>query len=73
MWSKDDVAPAHKIVSDSVPAPWEGLIWGLLPIGSSVLAILFAFVLRDRTVKRGQVLAIPSPSREHVYAGEAHP
>ena len=73
VWSKDDVAPAHKIVSDSVPAPWEGLIWGLLPIGSSVLAIFFAFVLRDRTVKRGQVLAIPSPSREHVYAGEAHP
>jgi hypothetical protein len=73
VWSKDDVPPAHKIVSDSVPAPWEGLMWGLLPIGSSILAILFAFLLGDRTAKRGELLAIPSPSREHVYAGEAHP
>lgn len=39
-WSKDDVPPAHTIVSDAVPAPWEGLMWGTLPIGFSFLAIL---------------------------------
>ena len=71
-WSKDDVPPARKVVSDSVPAPWEGLMWGLLPMGSSILAILFGLLLSDRAAKLGEVVAIPSPSREHVYATEAH-
>jgi hypothetical protein len=72
VWSKDDVPPAHKIPSDSVPAPWEGLLWGLLPIGSSILAMLFALVLRDRPERVGEFLPRPSASREHVYAREAH-
>jgi len=71
-WSKDDVPPARKVVSDSVPAPWEGLMWGLLPMGSSILAILFGLLLPDRAAKLGEVVAIPSPSRELVYATEAH-
>ena len=33
-WSKEDVPPAHKIPSDAIPAPWQGLLWGTLPIGS---------------------------------------
>jgi len=41
VWSKDDAVPAHAIPSDTIPAPWEGLMWGILPIGSSILAILF--------------------------------
>jgi len=65
-WSKDDVPPARKVVSDSVPAPWEGLMWGLLPMGSSILAILFGLLLPDRAAKLGEVVAIPSPSRELV-------
>lgn len=44
-WSKDDVAPAHKIQSDAVPAPWEGLLWGTLPIGVSFLAIFLELLL----------------------------
>jgi hypothetical protein len=39
-WSKEDVPPAHKIDSDAVPEPWQGLLWGTLPIGVSFLAIL---------------------------------
>ena len=27
VWSKDHVPPAHKIISDAIPAPWEGLMW----------------------------------------------
>lgn len=44
-WSKDDVPPAHKIVSDAVPAPWMGLLWGTLPIGVSLLAIFLELLL----------------------------
>jgi hypothetical protein len=45
VWSKDDAVPARTIPSDAMPAPWEGLIWGILPIGSSFLAILFVWLL----------------------------
>jgi hypothetical protein len=44
-WSKEDVPPAHKIPSDAMPAPWEGLLWGTLPIGVSFLAILLELLL----------------------------
>ena len=48
VWSKDDVAPARKIESDAVPAPWEGLLWGILPISTAALALLFLILLPDR-------------------------
>jgi hypothetical protein len=44
-WSKDDVPPAHQIKSDAVPAPWQGLWWGILPIGVSLLAIFLEIFL----------------------------
>jgi hypothetical protein len=44
-WAKDDVPPAHPIQSDAMPAPWEGLLWGILPIGSSLLAIILELLL----------------------------
>jgi len=69
-WSKDDVPPARKITSDSVPAPWEGLIWGLLPIGSSILAILFALLLPEPAVARGEVVTLPSYRNETLFANE---
>jgi hypothetical protein len=69
-WSKDDVPPARKIPSDSVPAPWEGLLWGLLPIGSSILAILFALLLPERAVPQGEVVTMPAYASERYYADE---
>lgn len=65
-WSKDDVPPAHKIPSDAIPAPWQGLLWGTLPIGMSFLAILLVFLLRD---ERRVVMAVGVPIRaEHSVA-----
>src|SRR5579864_7681668 len=53
-WSKDDVPPAHKIESDAVPAPWQGLIWGLFPIGVSFLAIFLELLMpEERRVSMG--------------------
>jgi hypothetical protein len=65
-WAKDDVPPAHKISSDAVPPPWQGLVWGILPIGVSCLAIFFAVVLRD---KRRVYVPVAVPVRaEHSVA-----
>ena len=49
VWSKDDVPPARVFTSDAMPTRMEGLLWGTLPLGASVLAILFAFFIPDRT------------------------
>jgi hypothetical protein len=40
-WSKDDVPPARRIESDAMPTRWEGLMWGILPIASSLVVIMF--------------------------------
>jgi hypothetical protein len=51
-WSKEDVPPARKIPSDAMPAPWQGLLWGTLPIGVSFLAILLElFLPKDRRMR----------------------
>ncbi len=66
VWSKDDAPPARAIPSDAVPAPWEGLIWGILPIGSSVLAILFVlFLVEPRRL--AEQITIPRETPEDVY------
>lgn len=67
-WSKDDVPPAHRIESDAMPAPWEGLLWGILPIGSSFLAILLELLLpmRRRVVEEEE--EIFAHAKEHYVA-----
>ena len=64
-WAKEDVPPAHKIESDAMPAPWQGLLWGILPIGMSFLAIFLEFFLpRTRRVPLGVPVPVRSESRE---------
>ena len=70
VWSKDDVPPAHKIVSDAIPAPWEGVMWGILPVGCAALAVFFLIVMPDR--KRTLTTDYTVPTREPFYAREAH-
>lgn len=64
-WSKEDVPPARRIESDAIPAPWEGLLWGILPIGSSLLAIVLELLLPYRREVRetSEIAAMP----EHRY------
>jgi hypothetical protein len=54
-WSKEDVPPAHKIESDAVPPAWQGLIWGIFPIGVSFLAIFLELLLPE-----GRRVAVPA-------------
>ena len=69
VWSKDDVAPARPIQSDAMPAPWEGLLWGTLPLGSSLLAILMALLIPDRRRLRETLVEFPAPAEEIYVRG----
>jgi hypothetical protein len=65
-WSKEDVPPAHRIQSDAIPAPWQGLMWGILPIGVSFLAIFLELLLPEtRRVPVGIGRPVRSEDREH--------
>jgi hypothetical protein len=66
-WSKDDVPPAHRIDSDAIPPAWMGLIWGILPIGVSVLAMFLELLLPARQ-RLGRVIESPL----HVEEREGH-
>ena len=70
VWSKDDVPPAHKIPSDAVPAPWEGLLWGILPMASAFFAVLFFILLPDQQMAP-RVVKIPARSSEDENAPNA--
>lgn len=52
VWSKDDVPPATPVNAPQMPARWEGLMWGILPFGSSLLAILVVLIPEKRRQER---------------------
>jgi hypothetical protein len=66
-WSKDDVPPAHRIDSDAVPAPWQGLLWGILPIGVSFLAIFLELLLPEGRVPIGVGISLRLEDPEQHY------
>lgn len=73
VWSREDIPPAHPIPSDAMPTAVEGLLWGTLPLASSILAILFAFMIPDRArVRRDIVLAFPAHEDETALVREAN-
>jgi hypothetical protein len=54
VWSKDGVPPAVPLNVPQIPPHWQGLLWGTLPFGSSILAILVVLIpeKRRRTATR---------------------
>ncbi len=60
VWTKEDVPPAHRIESDAIPPAWMGLMWGILPIGVSVLAMFLELLLPAR---RSAPLYVEPPVR----------
>jgi hypothetical protein len=51
VWAKDGVPPAMPVNVAQRPPRWQGLIWGTLPFGSSILAIL-VFLIPERRRKQ---------------------
>ncbi len=67
-WSKDDVPPAHQIPSDAIPPPWQGWLWGTLPVGVSFLAIFLELLLtEERPMPVGVGFPAPAENREQHY------
>jgi hypothetical protein len=53
VWSKDGVPPAMPVNAPQIPPHWQGLMWGILPFGSSILAILVILLPEKRRRERG--------------------
>jgi hypothetical protein len=52
IWSKDGVPPAMPVNAPQIPPRWQGLMWGILPFGSSILAILVILLPEKRRRER---------------------
>jgi len=70
LWVKDGIPPAHKTAFSNPPSQLEGILWGTLPIGSSILALILAFALPDKRRAR-QTLEFPSLSTTEAVLREA--
>jgi hypothetical protein len=44
IWSKEDAPPAAPVNVPQIPPTWQGLMWGTLPMGSSILAMLLVLI-----------------------------
>ena len=51
VWGKEDIPPATPVNAPQMPPAWQGLLWGTLPIGSSILALLMALIPDKKPVE----------------------
>jgi hypothetical protein len=67
IWSKDGVPPAVPVNAPQVPPHWQGVMWGIFPFGSSILAILVVLIPQKRRLEYGTDVAVSS--EENLVAG----
>jgi hypothetical protein len=66
VWTKDDVPPAKKLEFGTfVPTPMQGLLWGTLPMLSSLIAIFVVAFLPDRR-RASETIEFPATTTEPV-------
>ena len=70
LWTKDDVPPARQMEYGDRPPAWHGVLWGILPIGSSILAIFVVLALPDRR-RFAEPITFPEPAEQPVVLREA--
>ena len=62
LWTKEDVPPAKRLeFVGFVPTAMEGLMWGILPVASSLFALLLVLLLPERR-RLGETLEFPAPA-----------
>jgi hypothetical protein len=49
VWTTVGIPPATAIPSPLRPPAWQGIMWGTVPFGTSLVTILLAFVQRKKT------------------------
>jgi hypothetical protein len=59
LWVKDGIPPARPTSFGARPTAFQGFLWGTLPIGSSILALILVIFLRDRR-RLAETLQFPS-------------
>jgi hypothetical protein len=52
VWGKDGVPPAMPVNAPQIPPHWQGLMWGILPFGISILEILVILIPEKRRHER---------------------
>jgi hypothetical protein len=63
LWTKDDVPPAHPVESSTLmPSYWEDVMWGILPVGCSLLAIVTVLAIPERRRAVSEPIAFPAPA-----------
>jgi hypothetical protein len=60
VWSKDGVPPATPVNAPQMPPHWQGLMWGILPVGSSILAILVVLIPEKKRREAREAHPVPS-------------
>ncbi len=60
VWSKDGVPPATPVNALERPPRWQGLMWGIFPFGSSILAIVIFLI----PTRRRQEIGAEYPAAE---------
>jgi hypothetical protein len=67
VWSKDGIPPATPLNAPQIPPHWQGLMWGLLPFGSSIVALLVLLIPERRSLESH--VSYPSPAEEDLVPG----
>jgi hypothetical protein len=73
LWTKEDVPPAKRIdFGPLMPTAFEGLMWGILPVGVSLFAVFLVLMYPERRVLE-QPVAFPSTTpQDRVVLREAN-
>ena len=69
VWSRDGVPPAQPVNAPQIPPHWQGLMWGILPFGSSIFALLVLLIPEKRWNARP--LESPVPAEEDLVTWRA--
>jgi hypothetical protein len=70
LWVKEGVPPAHPTPYGTPPTAFEGFLWGTLPIGSSILALILVVAFPDRRRKM-ETIQFPVIATEEPVLREA--
>jgi hypothetical protein len=52
VWSKDGIPPAVPMNAPQTPPRWQGIMWGIFPFGSSILAMLVILIPEKQRQER---------------------
>lgn len=62
LWTKEDVPPARPLDFGAfMPTATEGVLWGILPVASSLFALLLVLLIPERR-RPGRTLEFPAPA-----------